>query len=117
MAVERVAIVGSRDFPDVDMVRLYVRSLPKGTIVVSGGARGVDHIAEVCAAACGLRTEIYHADWDKHGRAAGYLRNHSIVAVASRVVAFWDGESRGTEHTVKLAREKGKPVEVHLVRR
>jgi predicted Rossmann fold nucleotide-binding protein DprA/Smf involved in DNA uptake len=43
---ERVAIIGSRDYPDLERVRAYVRRLPTGTVFISGGARGVDSAAE-----------------------------------------------------------------------
>lgn len=110
----RVAIVGSRDYPDLDAVRRFVASLPDGTVVVSGGARGVDRTAENAALARGLSVESYPADWQAHGKAAGYLRNQTIVAVSDCVVAFHDGRSPGTAHTIQIAREKGKPVEVRL---
>jgi predicted Rossmann fold nucleotide-binding protein DprA/Smf involved in DNA uptake len=42
---ERVAIIGAREHPDLDFVRAYVRTLPTGTTVVSGGAKGVDSAA------------------------------------------------------------------------
>lgn len=109
---ERVAIVGSRDYPWAERVRLYVAGLPDGTEVISGGARGVDRIAETAAIARGLKVLSLKAKWDKHGKAAGFLRNTDIVACCDRVVAFWDGQSRGTLDTITKAREARKPVEV-----
>lgn len=82
---------------------------------MSGGARGVDIIAERAARARDLSTHIIFADWTKHGKSAGYRRNVAIVAVAHRVVAFWDGQSRGTKHTVDIARKAGKPVDVRMI--
>jgi hypothetical protein len=109
----RIAIVGSRGYPDLDEVRAFVRSLPSGTVVVSGGAHGVDAVAENEARKCGLTVDIYLADWKNRGGAAGFLRNHTIVENADEVVAFWDGVSRGTSHTIAIARRKGKPVTIH----
>lgn len=54
-----VAIIGSRDFKDLDKVRAFVRSLPKNACVISGGARGVDQAAEAEAFACGLSVRSY----------------------------------------------------------
>ena len=110
---ERVAIIGSRDYPDLDAVRAYVRCLPKGSVVVSGGAKGVDSAAESEAKLCGLPTSIYHAEWNKYGKSAGYRRNILIVENANRVVAFQHNRSRGTQHTIDIARKVGKLVEVH----
>lgn len=111
-----VAIVGSRDFADEQAVRAYVRALPTGTTVVSGGARGPDSWAENEARLCALGVVVFHAEWDRLGRRAGFLRNKLIVDRADRVVAFWDQRSRGTQHTIDLAREAGKPVEIVLPR-
>lgn len=103
-----VAVVGSRDWPDPQPIRDFIASLPEGTTVVSGGARGVDSIAAFNARARGLKVLEIKADWDRGGRGAGFARNAEIVAKADKVVAFWDGRSRGTEHTISLARAQGK---------
>jgi len=99
----RIAIVGSRDWKDRDAIRDYIQSLPKDTIVVSGGARGVDLTAEVAAKELGLETKIFLADWDNQGKSAGILRNSLIVSYADEVVAFWDGKSKGTKDTIDKA--------------
>ena len=52
----KIAIVGSRDYQHLDRVRIYVESLSPDTIIVSGGARGVDKTAEITAKRCGLKT-------------------------------------------------------------
>lgn len=113
---DRVAIIGSRDFADLDAVRAFVRGLPVDTVVVSGGARGVDRVAAAEAQRCGLTIVVYRADWIRYGRRAGYLRNVSIVEHAERVVAFWDGASKGTRHTIEIARRAGTPVEIREAR-
>lgn len=116
----RVAIVGSRDFPfgyassARGTVREVVRNLPPETVIVSGGARGVDLWAAEFAVFYGLQTELHLPDWSK-GRGAGYARNALIVADCDRVIAIWDGKSKGTAHTVSLARRAGKPVEVVVI--
>jgi predicted Rossmann fold nucleotide-binding protein DprA/Smf involved in DNA uptake len=108
----KVAIVGSRAYPNLSKVRAYIQSLPLDTIIVSGGARGVDKCAEKVAESIGLQTEIYPADWHKYGKAAGMKRNQQIVEASDRVVAFWDGESKGTKNTIDTAKKLGKEVTV-----
>jgi hypothetical protein len=88
----KVAIVGSRGY--------------------AGGARGVDSVAETAAKACGLVVKVYLAQWARHKKLAGFIRNSKIVDASDRVVAFWDGSSHGTADTVEKARIAGKPVEV-----
>lgn len=106
----RVAIVGSRDFPHMDWVLREVSFLPQGSCVISGGARGVDRAAVLQAQEIGLETLVFPADWDKYGKRAGFLRNQQIVMAADRIVAFWDGESKGTAHTISMAMRANKPV-------
>jgi len=103
-----VAIVGSRDFPNLGLVRTIVRALPAGTRVISGGARGVDSVAEVTARERGLEIRIFPADWARYGRSAGPLRNAHIVRHADQILAFWTGKSRGTLDTLRQARDAGK---------
>src|SRR5262249_41900095 len=109
---ERIAIVGSRAYPRLDLVEAFVASLPPGTVVLSGGARGVDTVAEIAARERRLEVVVFHADWARLGRKAGPTRNAEIVASADRVVGFWDGSSRGTLNTLGQALRAGLPVEV-----
>jgi hypothetical protein len=108
----KIAIVGSRDFDRFSLVVDYVNNLPKDTVVISGGARGVDRIATVAARNAGLLVIEYPADWENGGKGAGFARNTLIVEQADRVVAFWDGDSKGTLDTLKKAAAAGKLVEV-----
>lgn len=113
----KIAIVGSRRYPHLGRVRDYINSLPEDTVIVSGGAVGVDEMAEITAKERGLETIIFRADWKRFGRGAGMVRNHDIVNAADKVVAFWDGKSDGTRNSIELARQAGKPVEIVYLRR
>jgi len=105
----KVAIVGSRDFPSRHLVERVIYLLPRDWTVVSGGARGVDKWAEIAAKHHSRETEIYEAEWNKHGKSAGFIRNNTIVRNCDVVVAFWDGKSKGTRHTIQLAKYLNKP--------
>lgn len=108
----KVAIVGSRGFWDIDLVGEYVAGLDVTDVIVSGGARGPDHAAEVAARARGMRVEVILPDWTTFGKRAGFVRNVEIVGRCDRLVAFWDGQSGGTKHSIDLAHKAGKPVEI-----
>lgn len=112
----RVAIVGSRDYPAPEAVRRFVADLAAKypeAIVVSGAARGVDSIAASAARAHSLEVIEFPADWAGRGKRAGFERNVKIIEAADRVVAFWDGKSRGTRHSVDLASAMEKPLYVY----
>lgn len=108
----RIAIVGSRQFAQLERVHAYVAALPADTTVVTGGALGVDQAAEAAARARGLSLLIFLPEWKRYGKRAGLVRNDQIVEASEKVVAFWDGVSRGTKYTIDLARKKGIEVEV-----
>ena len=103
----QVAVVGSREFPELEMVRLFVAQLPTSVVVVSGGARGVDQCAEASARARGLavRSMPYLGQFKRSG---GHIRNKQLVdslPVGSVLVAFRKlGESPGTDSVVRFAR-------------
>jgi hypothetical protein len=114
-----IAIVGSRTFNDPEtaksavfaaVARIAVKH-PTATIV-SGGARGVDTWANDAARSQGLPCVVLKPDWDKHGRAAGLLRNTEIVEASTHILGFWNGFSRGTQDTLSKAKKAGKPVSV-----
>lgn len=104
----KIAIVGSRLYPDMEAVDYFVSMLPKGTTVISGEAPGVDTQAKEAAVARGLMYVGYRAQWLVYGRRAGAIRNAFMVEDADIVVAFWDGHSKGTKITMDMAREARK---------
>src|SRR3990167_3425362 len=101
----RIAIVGSRGYKDLDGIERFMGLLPKDSIIISGGAPGVDRHAEKVAKIIGLKCKIFRADWDKYGKSAGVIRNEIIVKNSDYVVCFYDGSSRGTASTIKLAKD------------
>ena len=81
--------------------------------VVSGTARGADRLGEEFASSVGLQIQRFPADWDKHGKRAGYLRNTEMAENAEALIALWDGKSRGTKMMIETATKKGLKVYVH----
>ncbi|QQS32986.1 MAG: hypothetical protein IPM50_15290 [Acidobacteriota bacterium] len=77
------------------------------THIVSGGARGVDTLARLYAQSNGIEFTESLAGWDRYGKRAGFLRNCVMVGAADAVIAVWDGESRGTKHSIDYARLQG----------
>lgn len=108
----KVAFVGSRSWPWAKMVVDEVIKLEKHDIVVSGGAHGVDTFAENAARKLGHEVIVYEPDWKAHGRKAGFLRNMDIVKEANRMIAFSYENSKGTQHSINLAKKKGIPVKL-----
>ena len=82
--------------------------------VVSGTARGVDRMGEQWAAENQVPVKRFPADWDRHGRAAGYIRNRAMADYADALIALWDGDSRGTKGMIDDAKARGLKVFVAI---
>lgn len=109
----RVLVTGSRTWADTLVIRERLSQLPDDAIVIHGDAMGADRIADAQAVMLGLLTERHPALWERYGKRAGFIRNQEMVdAGADLVLAFWDGESKGTAHTIEMAKTAGIPVEV-----
>jgi predicted Rossmann fold nucleotide-binding protein DprA/Smf involved in DNA uptake len=104
-----LAIIGSRSISDVNLSE-YIQEKPE--YIVSGGAIGMDTIAEKWAMENGIKTIVFKPDYKKYGRCAPLKRNHTIIENSHCVLAFWDGKSKGTKYTIDLAQKQGKKVEV-----
>jgi hypothetical protein len=109
----RTIIAGSRGLGQqrVDLAMALCGWMP--TVVISGTARGVDQCGEAWAAERGIPVERYPADWDQHGKRAGYIRNELMATKADALVAVWDCQSRGTKHMINIAEDHGLRVFVY----
>lgn len=114
----RIIIAGGRDFNDYDklcadadefidkVIRLCINVgyfKNNKIIIVSGHARGADSLGERYAKERGYELKLFPADWNKYGKSAGYIRNKEMADYANCLVAFWNGESKGTENMIDLA--------------
>lgn len=105
----RIGVIGSRSFNDYELLKRVLDDyLGKVWLVVSGGANGADKLGEKWANENNIKTCIHYPDWNKHGKAAGFIRNNDIINDSDLVIAFWDGLSRGTEHSINLCKKMGK---------
>ena len=132
-----IAIVGSREFNDYDDLKeqlcefifdikyeggndgdwtpVYYNRYDN-VKVISGGARGADTLAEKFADEFNFEKIIFKPDWDLYGRRAGFVRNVKIVDACDVLFAFQINKSKGTQHSIDLAREKNKEVYVFEVK-
>lgn len=119
----KLIIAGSRDFDDYELLKketvdFLVKSV--GTMkdltdveIVSGGAKGADALGERFAAEHQLKVTLFPADWKNNGRAAGPIRNKQMAEYGTHLLAFWNGQSKGTGSMVKLANKNN--LNVHIV--
>ena len=118
-----LGVVGSRSFHDYETLEYEVDKIFKakceienpgrGRCIVSGGARGADRLAKRYA---DEHEDVYYVefkpDWEAHGKRAGFMRNVEIVKDSHMVLAFWNGKSKGTKHTMGIAQSLNKRLKV-----
>lgn len=107
----KVIICGDRNWTDKDMIKKYIKILPKGTLIIQGECRGADLLAKQSAKELGYPvTECYRANWELHGLEAGPIRNRRMLKEKPNlVVAFHDNLicSKGTKDMLNAARKAG----------
>lgn len=114
----RILICGGRHFADrAAMLRFFAElvELAEGRgvtpVIIHGGAHGADRLADRIATALQFPVQRFPAEWDRHGHAAGPIRNRQMIedGKPDLVAAFPGG--KGTAHMVKTAEESGVPVQ------
>lgn len=134
----RIIIAGGRDFNNYELMKesidntltkLSIKNLstglgnyPAGFLhgveFISGTARGADVLGEVIVSERGWQVIRFPADWDTYGKSAGYIRNEQMAEYAMSedsygvLLAFWDGQSKGTKHMIDLAKKHGLDIYV-----
>ncbi len=99
----KLLIVGLRSIPDFDLSPY----IPADTdTIISGGACGVDSLAEQYADLHRLSKYIIRPRYDLYGCAAPLKRNEQMVDLADAVLAIWDSRSKGTQYTLKYTKKR-----------
>jgi len=103
----KVIIAGTRTFLDYEKLHkicdiLLEKRHPDITILC-GMARGADLLGKRYAEEKGYKVEEFPANWGSYGKYAGFKRNKEMAENADALIAFWDYESKGTQHMIDIA--------------
>ena len=112
----RIVCTGSRGWTDEATIQRRFRALSKGrgTHIIVGEARGADEMVALEALRRGFTLSVATADWERHGKRAGPIRNRQMLDLKpDLVLAFQRGDSPGTKDTINEARRRGLPLEIH----
>lgn len=116
----KLIVAGGRDFNDAALMERVLIALADvdyadmALSIVSGMARGADALGYQFAKANNVKNYPFPADWEIHGKRAGFVRNAAMGDFADGLLAFWDFESKGTDHMIKYMQSLSKPV--HIIR-
>ena len=112
----RVAVVGSRSL-DGRSYGVLEEHMPAGASeIISGGASGVDSLAERYAREQSLPLTVIRPDYKTYDRMAPLIRNSQIVAESDFTLILWDGRSRGSLNVIMTCIKTNKPFKVMLVK-
>ena len=107
----KLLIAGSRGINKFDLEEY----IPEETdLILSGGADGIDSLAEKYADAHRISKLILRPRYDLYGRAAPLKRNETMVDLSDYILVIWDGKSKGTKHTIEYAEKQNKPIKTIL---
>lgn len=113
--VNKVVVCGDRNWTDSKAIWDRLERLPKTCLIITGGAKGADKIAEQAAIILGNPRHIIMADWNKYGLSAGPIRNRQMLDMKpDLVIAFHSdiNNSKGTKDTLNEAKRRGIPTEL-----
>lgn len=116
----RLIIAGSRHIdakPIINGILLMLKLEEEISEVISGGADGVDAAGEAwqksMSELCGKfapTLKLFRADWERHGRAAGPIRNAEMADYADALLLIWDGKSKGSASMKAEMKKRLKPI-------
>lgn len=111
----KLIIAGGREFNDYALLtaecdkfieNILADEYYKIITIISGAARGADRLGERYATDNGYPLSSFPANWDLYGKSAGYKRNVQMSEEADGLIAFHDGQSRGTQHMIDIMNKK-----------
>lgn len=108
----KLAIIGSRSI-NLDLDEYVPNNV---TEIVTGGAKGVDLSARDFAMIHGIKLTEFLPEYNLYGKCATLIRNKKIAEYADEAIAIWDGESKGTLHTINCFKKLKKKVTVHIIK-
>lgn len=105
----KLLVAGSRTITDFDLTPYIPNDTEE---IISGGASGVDAIAEAYADEHRISKHIIRPKYHLYKKAAPIKRNREMVDLADSILVIWDGSSKGTLSTINYAKKQNKPINV-----
>lgn len=108
----KLLVAGSRNIRNIDLSKYIDGDID---LIITGGAKGIDEIAENYADEHRISKLVIYPQYDIFKRVAPLKRNEIMVDIADSVLVIWDGISKGSKHTIEYANKKGKELRVIMI--
>lgn len=108
----KLLIAGLRSITDFDLSPYIGDDVDT---ILSGGAKGIDTIAEEYADSHGIEKTIIKPQYDRYGKGAPMVRNKELVNLCDKALIIWDGVSKGTKFTADFAKKMNKEVTIIII--
>ncbi len=105
----KLLIAGSRSITDFDLSPYIPGDVDE---IISGGAQGIDTLAEKYADEHRISKHIIRPKYHLYKKAAPIKRNMEMIEMADRVLVIWDGRSRGALSTINYAQKIKKELQI-----
>ncbi|MCH5226420.1 MAG: hypothetical protein J1F16_01175 [Muribaculaceae bacterium] len=110
----KLGIVGTRNpgisYEEWEVIITSFIKLDEISEIISGGTKGIDSYGKMLAIKNQITFKEYIPEYSKYGRNATLIRNRLIVENSDKIIAFPIQKSKGTKHTISVAKELNKPV-------
>lgn len=111
----KVLCCGDRNWKNEKVIYDALKLLPENTVIIHGGARGADTLSEQASRKLGFTVNVFYANWNRYGKAAGPIRNRLMLDQNPDIVlAFHNNiqNSKGTKDCVTEAIKRRIPTKI-----
>lgn len=108
----KLLVAGSRNIVTFDISKYITSNVDT---IISGGAKGVDLLAEQFADKNQLSKIILRPKYNIYGKVAPLKRNEELVKLADKILVIWNGKSKGTQYTINYAKKQSKDITVIVI--
>lgn len=109
----KLLITGSADITEFDFTKYIAKETE---LIISGGTRGIEIIAEQFANEHAIPKMIIRPNFDLHGKSAKNKSIKLMVELADEVLVIWNGKTKCNVYASDYAAKIGKSSTVVIVR-
>ena len=103
----KLSVISNPDFNDYNLIKHELLK-EKIDVLVVGGRRGADMLAEEFAIEQELTLQVFLPEYRRYGEEAYHFQNRKIIENTTKVIIFWNRLSKVPVSRIPLIREYQK---------